>query len=193
MVYLLPDYSSSLEELPEVNRVTKKRIYALIVISIFSAMLISSCTRSSSESTTAAQIGHPAPKFKLKDLEGKENTLDQYKGRVVVIDFWATWCGPCRVTMPMLENLQKEFAGSMVLLAIDEQEPKDVVAEYVWKQGIRSQVLLDETGSLYAAYGGDGIPMQVVIDKEGIVRHIHYRFQLGKTISDLRAEIQNLR
>jgi thiol-disulfide isomerase/thioredoxin len=184
--------NSSQEELPEVDRVTKKRMLALIGIFIFLSMLFSSCTRHPSESEATVQIGLPAPNFKLPDLNGKEISLDQFKGRVVVLDFWATWCGPCRMTMPLMENLQKEYKSSMALLAIDLQESKDVVGDYVLQQGIHSQVLLDEKGSVGAAYGTDALPTQIIIDKEGIVRRVQAGFG-PKTLSQLRAEIERLR
>jgi thiol-disulfide isomerase/thioredoxin len=189
MVYFSTyDYEFSREELLEVNRVTKERMLAVTLILVFSAMLISSCTRE----PTTVQVGLPAPKFKLKDLSGQEISLDQFKGRVVMLDFWATTCGPCRMTMPMIENLQKEFTNSMVLLAINLQEPKDVVKDYVWHQNIHSQVLLDEEGSAFASYGGEAIPLEVVIDKEGIVRYMQAGFG-PQTLSQLRALIGNLR
>ena len=109
-----------------------------------------------------------------------------------MLDFWATWCSPCRMTMPMIENLQKEYASSMVLLTINLQEPKDVVGDYVWKQGIQSQVLLDEDGSVAEAYGTISIPMQIIIDKQGIVRFIQSGFN-ASTLSQLRAQIEQLR
>ena len=178
--------------MPEVPRVTKKRMLAVFGFLVLSTMLISSCIRPPSESEGALQIGRPAPQFTLPDLNGSEISLDQYKGRVVMLDFWASWCGPCRMTMPMIENLQKKYANSLVLLTINLQEPKDVVEEYVWKQGIQSQVLLDEDGSVGEAYGTISIPMQIIIDKQGIVRFIQSGFN-ASTLSQMSAEIEQLR
>jgi len=168
----------------------RQRMQAASLVLIFLAMLISGCSRPSA----VVEVGHPAPTFKLPDLGGREISLDQYKGKVVILDFWATWCGPCRMTMPMLERLQKEYASTMVLLAINLQEPKDVVRDYVLRQGINSQVLLDERGSVGEIYGTDAIPMQVLLDKQGIIRDIRSGFDpTGRTESRLRAEIERLR
>jgi thiol-disulfide isomerase/thioredoxin len=177
----------------EVNRVAKNRLFLVSGILIFSAMMISGCSRPPSESESSVQVGQPAPKFKLRDLNGKEITLDQYKGRVVLLDFWATWCNPCRMTMPIFERLQKEYSSTLVLLAINLQEPKETVQEYVYSQGIHSQVLLDEEGSVGMAYGTESIPMEVLVDKQGIVRQVHMGYDPRSTISKLRAEIEQLR
>jgi cytochrome c biogenesis protein CcmG/thiol:disulfide interchange protein DsbE len=176
----------------EVAILVKKRVLAVYVILIFSAMMLSNCTRPPSESVAGIGIGSRAPNFKLFDLSGKEVSLNQYKGKVVLLDFWATWCGPCRMTMPLLERLQKEYSDVMVQMAINLQEPKDVVRDYVQAQGIHALVLLDESGSVGEAYGAEAIPRQVVIDKEGVVRYIQTGFS-PRMSSQLRAEIQKLR
>jgi thiol-disulfide isomerase/thioredoxin len=169
--------------------VTIKKILAASIILALSAIVFPGCMRIPSESESAIQIGQSAPKFKLPDLSGQMVSLDQFKGKVVLLDFWATWCGPCRMTMPMLEKLQKEFPSSLVLLAINLQEPRDVVRNYVKEQGINSRVLLDEPGDVGTLYGTGSIPMQVFIDKNGIVRLI----QMGvKPESQLRAAIHAL-
>ena len=163
----------------------------LAAVLICSALLISGCVLTSPE-TSPLEIGRAAPSFKLPDLNGNQVSLAQYKGKLVMLDFWATWCGPCRMTMPLLENLQKEYPNKMVLLAINLQEsPKDV-REYVRQQNLNSEVLLDESGSVGETYGTGSIPMQVLIDKEGIVRHIQIGFSPRMT-SQLRAQIEQLR
>jgi thiol-disulfide isomerase/thioredoxin len=141
--------------------------------------------------TETLEVGSPAPNFKLRNLEGREITLDQFKGKVVLLDFWATWCGPCRMTMPLVERLQKEFPNNMVLLAINLQESASVVKDYVREQGINSEVLLDEDGAVGSAYGAEAIPLQVLIDKEGKLRRVQTGIGPG-TINQLRAEIQRL-
>jgi thiol-disulfide isomerase/thioredoxin len=155
------------------------------------ALVASGCARPSSQQG-ALEIGRPAPTFSLADLNGRKVSLDQFKGKVVMLDFWATWCGPCRMTMPLLENLQKEYANTMVLLAINLQEPGDAVRDYVREQNLHSQVLLDEEGIVGQTYGAEAIPMQVLIDKGGIVRDIMTGFN-QRMATRLRSEIEKLR
>jgi thiol-disulfide isomerase/thioredoxin len=155
------------------------------------ALVVSGCSRPSSQQG-AIEIGRPAPTFNLADLNGRKVSLDQFKGKVVMLDFWATWCGPCRMTMPLLENLQKEYANTIVLLAINLQEPGDAVRDFARAQNLHSQVLLDEEGTVGQTYGADAIPMQVLIDKEGIVRDIMTGFN-PRMAARLRSEIEKLR
>ena len=133
-------------EQQEVETVAKRNAFAVCVVLCISAMIFSGCARRPPESEPVLEIGQAAPNFKLPDLNGQQVSLDQYKGKIVMLDFWATWCGPCRMTMPMVENLQKEYADTMVLLAINIQESRDVVRDYIRAQSIRSRVLLDEEG-----------------------------------------------
>ena len=128
-------------------------------------------------SLQTVQVGRPAPEFRLADLQGKLVSLEQFKGKVVVLDFWATWCGPCRFSMPELEKIRHEYGSSLTVLAINLQEPLEQVREYVQSRGLTSTVLLDQDGRVGRAYRSDAIPMQVLIDKEGIVRHISYGLQ----------------
>jgi len=154
-------------------------------------ILLTGCTRPPSETLTALEVNKAAPEFKLPDLKGQEFSLDQYKGKVVLLDFWATWCSPCRMTMPLVEKLQDEFHGKLALLAINLQETEDVVRDYVRTQNLNSQVLLDEEGSVAQAYGAESIPMQVLIDKNGIVRFVQLGFNPGMA-AELRTEIKKL-
>jgi thiol-disulfide isomerase/thioredoxin len=144
-----------------------------------------------SRSTTGLEIGRPAPEFELPDLSGRAVSLAQYQGKIVLIDFWATWCGPCRLSMPVLEDLQQEFSSELVLLAVNLQEPLEEVRHYVERQRIRSRVLLDEEGRVGATYGSDSIPMQVLIDQKGIVRDIQLGFG-PNTGARLRGEVRKL-
>jgi thiol-disulfide isomerase/thioredoxin len=150
----------------------KKKIFVVSLVLSFSAIMLSSCSRPPSGSEAMVEVGREAPKFKLPDLSGQEVSLDQYKGKVVMLDFWATWCGPCRMSMPVLENIQKEYSNDLTLLAINLQEPRDGVRDFVREQGIHSRVLLDESGKIGEIYGAGAIPMQVLIDRQGVVRYI---------------------
>jgi thiol-disulfide isomerase/thioredoxin len=166
----------------------------LIVIMLVAAggvLLYRSVYRSGPRLATGIEIGRPAPEFKLPDLSGNAVSLAQYQGKIVLVDFWATWCGPCRLSMPVLEDLQKEYPNELVLLAVNLQEPLDEVRQYVTAQRIRSRVLLDEEGRVGTVYGSESIPMQVLIDQKGIVRDIRMGFSqdLG---AHFRGEIRQL-
>ncbi len=167
---------------------TPKKIFAAIAILVIVAVMQLDCTHPSTE---MLKVGNAAPNFKLRNLQGREVLLSQFKGKVVLLDFWATWCGPCRMTMPLMEKLQKEFPKSMTLLAINLQEPASVVRDYVREQNIGSEVLLDEDGSVGSIYGAEAIPLQVLIDKEGKLRRVQAGLGPG-TVAQIRSEIQRL-
>ncbi len=133
-----------------------------------------------------------APPFRLPDLSGKEVTLEQYRGRIVMLDFWATWCGPCSLSMPILEELQREYPDDLSLLAINMEEPRDKVRRYVEERKLRSRVLLDQEGRVSQSYRAWSIPMQVIIDRNGLMRHIERGVNSG-TAERLKAEIDKLR
>lgn len=143
------------------------------------------------EGNEVAEINQPAPTFQLPDLQGNIVTLEELRGKVVMLDFWATWCGPCRISMPIIEELQDEFPDDLVLLTINLLEPLDVVHSFVAAQEIRSRVLLDEEGQVAKMYRIDSIPIQVVIDKEGVVRHVEIGFG-QRTEERLRDQIERL-
>jgi thiol-disulfide isomerase/thioredoxin len=139
-----------------------------------------------------AAIGQPAPCIQLKDLDGRLVSLSDFKGKVVLLDFWATWCGPCRLTMPVLEQLQQEHPNDFTLLAVNLGESRNQVLPFTRAQKIQSRVLLDIDERVGRAYESGSIPMQVLIDQEGIVRHTQlgafpgWKEQLWSEISKLR-------
>jgi thiol-disulfide isomerase/thioredoxin len=179
--------------LKETDIVNSKKIVAACALLILAAVMLAKCTFPPSEKTAIkAKVGSPAPDFALPDLNGQEVSLNNYRGKVVILDFWATWCGPCRMTMPLLEGLQKEYPDDLVLLAINLQEPRDIVRDYVLRQNIHSKVLLDEHGSVGATYGTEAIPMHILLDREGIIRHVQVGFSPSMA-NQLRALIEKYR
>jgi thiol-disulfide isomerase/thioredoxin len=138
------------------------------------------------------EIDRAAPGFELPALSGGNVALQQFRGRIVLLDFWATWCGPCRISMPVMEKIQNEYPGDVSLLAINLQEPRELVESYIRRQNIRSTVLLDEDGEVGRVYQSHSIPMHVLIDREGIVRHVQIGFS-PRVADDLRRQIEKLR
>ena len=116
--------------------------------------------------------GKAAPGFALTSLEGKKVSLSDYKGRPVLVNFWATWCGPCKVEMPWFEEFRKQYAGQgfeILGLADDVDAGKDTIAKVAHKTGVSYPILLTD-GKVQAAYGGlDVLPMSFYVDKNGVV------------------------
>lgn len=124
--------------------------------------------------------GKDAPAFKLQGLDSKPVALADLKGKVVVIDFWATWCPPCRASLPHLNKLydaQKE--KGVQVFALDEQEDKGDVETFVKDTKLTVPVLLDSEGKVGAQYGVTGIPQTVVIGKDGKVKKVFIGFGEG--------------
>ncbi len=117
-------------------------------------------------------IGKLAPDFTLKDVAGKAVSLSDYRGKAVIVDFWATWCPPCRASMPHLQDLSEEYADKLVVLAVSlDQNPAAVVPAFVDKMGLTFTVLADPRGpEVAAAYGNvQSIPTTYLIDPQGTV------------------------
>ncbi len=115
-------------------------------------------------------IGKPAPDFRLPDLHGKTVALADFKGKIVLLDFWATWCAPCRQEMPDFEKLHREFADKDVaILAIDVGEAQAVVAPYIEKEKYTFPVLLAEGSDVPDRYGVNAYPTLVAVDPAGRV------------------------
>ncbi len=111
-----------------------------------------------------------APDFELEALDGSKVKLSDFRGQVVILDFWATWCSPCRRQMGNLKELKKVVGDEVVILSIDVAESKQKVQSYVSKEEVDWIVLLDKKGDAARAYKVKAIPTIVIIDKEGRVR-----------------------
>ena len=111
--------------------------------------------------------GVQAPDFRLTDLEGRSHRLENYRGKVVLLDFWASWCAPCRRELPAIEKLHRRYGGrGLVVLAVNSEEEK-VARTFVKKYGYTFTVLTDVRGSVFDDYAVSSIPVTVVVDREG--------------------------
>ena len=128
------------------------------------------------------QLSRPqsAPDFSLPDMDGKVHTLKQYQGKVVLVNFWATWCPPCIREMPSLEQLHQKLKGKpFVMLAINQWEDEEKVFEFMGqlKTIPTFSILFDADSKISAAYGVKGLPSSFIIDKQG---RIMYRATGGR-------------
>jgi peroxiredoxin len=121
--------------------------------------------------------GKAAPDFKLPRLDGKSVSLASLKGHIIVLDFWATWCGPCRISLPHLQKLyEAEKERGVEVFAINQQEEQSDVEAFVKETKLAVPVLLDREGKASEAYGVEGLPQSVVIDKDGKIKKIVFAF-----------------
>lgn len=129
--------------------------------------------------------------FKLKDLTGKEVSLSDYKGKKVFLNFWATWCPPCKAEMPEMEMLYQETKNSdLVILAVNLDEEKNTVQKFINSNKYNFPVLLD-TGNIVASqYEVVSIPTSFFIDKEGNIVDKHIG---AMTIEDMKNYINNIK
>jgi len=119
-------------------------------------------------------IGYAAPDFDLPDLTGKRHSLAEYRGKVVFLNLWATWCPPCREEMPAMERLYQRLEGrDFVMLAVSQDEQgAQAVAPFVEQMNLSFTVLLDPEASMSPRYGVTGYPETFVIDRDGrVIEH----------------------
>jgi len=128
-------------------------------------------------------VGKPAPAWAGKDLDGKAISLADYKGKIVVMDFWATWCPPCVQSMPHLQKLSETYADKgVVVIGMNHDGPGDEpkIRSFMEKNGITFRQCLDHDGAIGSAYLVSGIPCTVFIDKQGVIQAIHVGFAPGQ-------------
>lgn len=134
------------------------------------------------ERDTRSLQGQDAPNFTLTDTEGNSVTLSDLKGKVVFLDFWATWCPPCRESLPHTQSLsqhEKAKAGDLVVLAVNAREDAEKVKQFMQEKGFTFRVLLDKDGAVMDMYKVQGIPTFVLIDREGKVAWVQIGFGSG--------------
>jgi thiol-disulfide isomerase/thioredoxin len=147
----------------------------------------------SAAKVTALAVGEQAPEFSRFTLENSQHhKLSDYLGKVVYVDFWASWCGPCRQSLPSLDALYRELGGQgFAVLAVNVDAYIDEAKAFLKAYPVSYPVLRDPANRLPADYGVKGMPTAFLLDKQGIVRGIHEGFRIGDA-PGIRAEILNL-
>ena len=148
-----------------------------------------------------ASVGHSAvtsgaaPDFTLRDLNGQAVTLSQLKGKVVLINFWATWCGPCMAEMPHIQKMYTELKdrGFAVLsISIDDARDRSKIKPLVVSKGLTFPVLWDDGSRVSSQYNPSGVvPLTIVVDQRGQIALIKHEYAAGEEV-ELRRAVESL-
>jgi cytochrome c biogenesis protein CcmG/thiol:disulfide interchange protein DsbE len=142
------------------------------------ALLVTGC----SKPTAAKKNRKAAPEFSLKDANGQTVHLSDYKGKVVLLDFWATWCGPCKVEIPWFMEFETQFKGQgfAVLGVSMDEDGWAAIKPYVRDRKMNYRVLLGND-QVSTSYGGlDALPTTLLIDRQGDIASVHEGVSMGK-------------
>ena len=144
-----------------------------IIALVFSVFAASSIASSGLE-------GQPAPDFALKSSTGENMRLSEYRGDVVMINFWATWCGPCRQEMPLLDELYSRYQRvGFNLLGVNIDDDSRRAMQMIEELGVNFPVLFDARKEVSKLYEVEAMPVTVIVDRAGTVRYIHHGYKPG--------------
>jgi len=122
----------------------------------------------------------PAENFTLKSAEGKNIRLSEYRGQVVLINFWASWCGPCRQEMPHLDALQQKYEGlGFTVFGINVEQNRDMADKVLRDIPVTFPILFDDENIVSELYDVDAMPATVLVDRNGEIRFIHRGYKAG--------------
>ena len=162
------------------NTKSYKLLIVLAIVGLVLALVVTGLLLTQGDAKNELPSQPPSEKkesatnFTLKLLDGKDFHLGDYKGKPVLINFFASWCLPCREEMPVLEKIVREYAPKGVVflgIAIDDTEEK--VKDFVAKYGVTFPVGLDKTAAIQKSFGLYGIPTTYFIDKQGVINYFH--------------------
>jgi peroxiredoxin len=148
-----------------------------VCLALACALSFTGCAKKAKKSSAK-----PAPEFSLKDGDGKTVHLSDYKGKVVLLDFWATWCGPCKIEIPWFMEFEKQFKdqGFAVVGVSMDEDGWTAIKPYVQDMKMNYRVLLGND-AVSAAYGGlDSLPTTLLTDRDGGIASVHVGVSMGK-------------
>ena len=178
----------------------KRRIVIFCIVSLLNvgllALILTQLLTPATHSVTDPLVGHPAPNFTLVLLHSESGksalSLSNLKGRPIVLNFWASWCQPCKEELPLLENAWKQMQAqkkNIVFLGIDFQESNSDASSFLLQHGITYLAGLDTDGSIANKYGVSSLPQTIFIDRNGTVTS---REPQELTTQDLSRNLQSI-
>jgi len=146
----------------------------LAILGLVVVLTAGACTNGSLDASTGPGVGRQAPGLRLESLDGRQVSLADYAGQVILLNFWATWCPPCKEEIPTIEKAyQAHRDEGLVVLGINDGEAAEVVRAFAGELGITYPVLIDKHGDVAARYRRRGLPLTVIVDRDGVIRIRH--------------------
>jgi peroxiredoxin len=140
----------------------------------------------------ALESGSRAPEIELSDLDGKVVKLGDLKGKVVLVDFWASWCAPCREELPVLEALHKKYAADgLVIVGVNADSERDNMTKFLRRTRLSFRVVHDAERKVAGRYGPSKMPSSYLVDRSGLVRYVHAGYKASDA-DQLESEIKSL-
>lgn len=141
----------------------------------------------------AAGVGQQAPEFTAPSLDGgKSVSLGAYRGKVVYLDFWASWCPPCLTSLPMLEELRSQFPSAQFqILAVNVDQDPEKARKFLERARIGYPSATDPKGRIPESFGIETMPTSFLIDRRGVIRYVHHGFRKGD-VPELKQRISQL-
>ncbi len=170
------------------DKMLKVMLAIILTSALVSGLVIAGCSMGFT-SAQGPQVGKPAPDFQLQSLDGQPVSLSDLRGRPVLINFWASWCPPCRFEMPFIQEIyeDKEWSDKgLVILAVNIGESPSLVARFMEDYGLSFPVLLDTNNNVSRDYNIRGIPATFFIDKDGIIQDMKMGAFSGKAEIEMR-------
>jgi peroxiredoxin len=163
--------------------------YRLIFMAILIFnLLCTSCVISINQDSNRnadPEPGHRAPDFVLRSLKGSNVRVQNLRGHPILVNFWATWCGPCRSEMPDIQEVHRRYRSEgLVVLAVTSEVSSAEVRDFADKLDIDFPILLDSSGKVAEAYGVQGLPTSFFIDSEGIIQEVYLGSMSRSVIED---------
>jgi peroxiredoxin len=153
------------------------------------------CPGGGANSASAAShplVGAPAPGFELRDVTGGgDQSLEAYAGKVLIVDFWATWCEPCKQSFPAYQKLVSQLGGDLVVLGISQDDDAKGIPAFLSETGAKFPVVWDDGKAVAKSYDPPTMPTAYLIDKSGIVRFVHVGYRAGDEAT-LEDEVRSL-
>ncbi len=148
--------------------------------SFLSGMFLAGMMAISSLATASETLTGAAPNFTLKGSDGKNHKLSEYRGQVVMLNFWASWCGPCRQEMPLLDDIYKKYQKlGFVILGVNVEEDSSKAKSMLKTVGVSFPVLFDTSNKVSKQYNVVAMPSSVMIDRNGNMRYLHKGYKPG--------------